>query len=93
MRTPRMLWPLVWLAVAACGAIPLPIRGLHGGDQPPSLDRKLVVGKDAPVTLVAEDGTLCITSRDRFEQTRIGSEVWCVWSGVKDASRAARFKR
>lgn len=88
MRTPRILCPLLWLSVAACGAIPLPIRGLHGGDHPPSLDRKLVVGKDAPVTLIAEDGTRCVTSPDRFERTRIGAEVWCVWSGAGAAGGA-----
>jgi hypothetical protein len=79
--------------MAACGSIPLPIRGLNGSGHRPALDRKLVVGKDPPVTLIAEDGTRCITSRDRFEQTRIGSEVWCVWSGGGDANRAATFKR
>jgi hypothetical protein len=68
------------------------MRGWSGGEQSPSLDRKLVVGKDAPVTLIAEDGTRCITSRDRFERTRIGAEVWCVWSGGGNPPRAATFQ-
>jgi hypothetical protein len=72
---------LAALLASGCGSIPLPTRGLHGVDPAPSLGRKLVTGKEPPVTLIAEDGTRCLTSRDRFERTRIGSEVWCVWTG------------
>jgi hypothetical protein len=92
MRTPRILWLLLWLSIAACGSIPLPIRGLHRNADPPSLDRKLVVGKDGPVTLIADDGARCITSRNRFERARIGSEVWCVWSGTATAGGATRLR-
>jgi hypothetical protein len=93
MRTRSALPAIAVLAAllaSGCGSIPLPTRGLHGTDPAPSLARKLVVGKEPPVTLIAEDGTRCITSRDRFERTRIGTEVWCVWSGGRgDADRAA----
>lgn len=81
---------LAALFACGCGSIPLPTRGLHGVDPAPSLGRKLVTGKEPPVSLIGEDGTRCITSRGRFERTRIGSKVWCLWTGSgADAGRAA----
>jgi hypothetical protein len=40
---------------------------------------KKVVTKRAPETLLAEDGTICRVSPDRFEATASGSAVLCNW--------------
>ena len=94
VRTLRALIILFGLFSGACTALSLPTRGLRGGDAPPELAQKPVVGKEPPTVLIAEDGTRCVTSRDRFERTRIGSEVWCVWTGSgADAGRAATLER
>lgn len=60
----------------------------------PEFAAKLVVGKEPPTELIAEDGTRCLTSRKRFDRTRIGSEIWCVWTdgGARDPVRAS-FQR
>lgn len=85
---------LLGLSTAACVPLFMPTGGLRGGDTPAEFAPKLVVGKEAPNELIADDGTRCITSRERFDQTRIGSEIWCVWSdgGVRNPVRAS-FQR
>lgn len=78
---PRLRAVLLGLLLSGCVSIPLPMRGLGGARPAPALDRKLVVGKQAPADLIAEDGTRCRTTESRFKRTLIGSEAWCVWIG------------
>ena len=50
-------------------------------------DRKRVLGKSIPSDLIAEDGTRCLVSLDKFERTEPGDRVWCQW---EDPTRSAR---
>ena len=68
------------IAVSGC-MVPLHTRGQRNPEPAEVLARKLVVGKEPPLDLIAEDGSRCLTTKDRFEKTRIGSKVWCLWSG------------
>lgn len=73
---------VLFLAFGMLGcAVPLHTRGQRNPEPYKVLDRKLVIGKEGPLDLIAEDGTRCQTSKERFEKTRIGSKVWCLWSG------------
>ena len=67
-----------------CAAVPLNMRGQRSPDPSHVLGKKLVVEKEAPLDLIAEDGTRCQTTKNRFERTKIGSKVWCLWSGDPD---------
>lgn len=91
LRAFAVLALLFGLSTVACVPLFMPTRGVRGGDAPPELAEKLVVGKEPPTELIAEDGTRCITSRKRFDRTRIGSEVWCVWTngGALNPARAS----
>ena len=40
---------------------------------------KSVHGKQAPLSLIARDGTSCTVSKRKFESTRLGTSVWCFW--------------
>ena len=64
-----------------CMAVPLHTQGQRSPEPSRVLGRKLVIGKEAPLDLIADDGTRCETSKDRFERTKIGSKVWCLWTG------------
>ena len=79
------------LFAGACISVPLAIGGRHGTEAPAEFAPKLVVGKVPPTELIAEDNSRCITSKDRFDRTRIGSEVWCLWTGggSRHAARAS----
>ena len=82
---PALLCGVVLMCLlAGCAAVPLHMRGQRSPDPSHVLGKKLVVGKEAPLDLIAEDGTRCLTTKRRFERTRIGSEVWCLWSGDSD---------
>ena len=48
--------------------------------QDPALDRKAVVTKEAPTSLIAADGSRCLVGEDKYTHTDIGDRVWCVWS-------------
>jgi len=52
---------------------------LSAGPQP-GYAIKHVVEKQGPVTLIAYDGSLCRTSRERFAATKEGAWIACVWS-------------
>jgi hypothetical protein len=41
---------------------------------------KLVVEKDPPLTLVADDGSLCRTSKERYKATKEGAWIACLWN-------------
>lgn len=42
---------------------------------------KVVAGKETPNILVADDGSLCVVSKERFEKTEIGMKALCAWRG------------
>ena len=46
----------------------------------PALDRKAVVTKEEPLSLIAADGSRCLVGEDKYAHTDIGDRVWCVWS-------------
>jgi len=41
---------------------------------------KVVLTKQAPETLIAEDGTVCRVAPDRYRETEPGSAVACSWN-------------
>ena len=41
---------------------------------------KRIIEKDAPATLVAEDGSVCRTSKERYKTTKEGAWVACLWN-------------
>ena len=52
---------------------------------------KVVAGKETPNVLVAEDGSICVVSKERFEKTEIGMKALCGWRGGHRAP-APRFE-
>ena len=42
---------------------------------------KTVASKSAPNTLIANDGSICIVSQERFEKTEVGMKALCAWKG------------
>jgi hypothetical protein len=40
---------------------------------------KKVVTKREPDTLIAEDGTICRVSAERYRETRVGAAAYCNW--------------
>ncbi len=52
---------------------------LSAGAQP-GYAIKRVIDKDPPVTLVAEDGTLCRSSKERYKATQEGAWIACLWN-------------
>lgn len=40
---------------------------------------KRVITKQEPSTLIAQDGTVCRVSPERFKDTRVGRETVCEW--------------
>jgi hypothetical protein len=51
---------------------------VSGGPQP-EYAIKQVVGKRKPADLVADDGSVCRTSADRFNATPVGKWISCDW--------------
>ena len=45
----------------------------------PAFSQKRVARKSPISTLIAEDGSRCAVTEQRFRSTEIGDEVWCVW--------------
>ncbi|MFN2564050.1 MAG: hypothetical protein ABR499_03455 [Gemmatimonadaceae bacterium] len=43
------------------------------------VSEKVVAGKQAPSTLLAEDGSRCTVTKKRFEDTREGDRATCGW--------------
>lgn len=52
---------------------------LSAGPQP-GYAIKQIVEKQAPVTLVADDGSICRTSEERFAVSKEGSWIACIWN-------------
>ena len=50
---------------------------------------KTVARKDPPNFLIADDGSICVVSSERFAKTEIGMKALCVWKG--ETRPAPRF--
>jgi hypothetical protein len=59
--------------------------------QDPALDRKAVITKEAPTSLIAADGSRCLVGQDKYAHTDIGDRVWCVWSAKNGRKTAYSF--
>jgi hypothetical protein len=78
----RLLFLLT--ALVACASGPARVSPQSGGVR---VERgmalgwgvKRVVTKTPPSTLVAEDGTVCRVSTDRYKDTKVGRSVSCDW--------------
>jgi hypothetical protein len=81
----RLPMALLLASLAACGAGPARLvttpRGEVGVESGPDLGDgiKRVTTKHPPATLVAEDGTVCRVSPDRYAATAVGARVRCDW--------------
>jgi hypothetical protein len=81
----RIITQLAALASLAACARPnyaerWPDRFKFSAGPQPGFAIKQVVEKQAPVTLVADDGSICRTSEERFADTREGRLIACVWN-------------
>lgn len=52
---------------------------LTAGPQP-GYAIKPVVDKQSPITLIADDGSVCRTSAQRFARTGVGKWIACLWT-------------
>ena len=72
----------VVVACVACGPA-TQVRPAPGGvrvDQPRlGWSTKRVMTKQEPSTLLAQDGTICRVSADRFKDTQVGRDTACDW--------------
>jgi hypothetical protein len=89
-------WLLVLSLVAACArpnyAETRPGWLLISAGPQPGYAIKLVIEKQAPITLVGDDGSICRTSRERFARTREGKWIACVWHlPVLDSTESANL--
>lgn len=46
----------------------------------PAFAPRAVYGKRPPSRLIARDGTTCMVTAEKYENTRIGQSIWCVWT-------------
>jgi hypothetical protein len=53
-------------------------RGVKGRTS--GVSSKVVNGKRAPVTLIADDKTECVVPESKFKETAIGEKVLCGWA-------------
>ena len=44
-----------------------------------SWSQKVVNAKEEPATLIAADRTRCTVSAQKFKETVVGTQVWCLW--------------
>ncbi len=54
------------------------------------IGRRRVSAKEAPETLVAVDGARCTVDSEKFERTKSGDSVWCMWKGTGAAQDSTR---
>jgi hypothetical protein len=57
-----------------------PDRFILSAGAQPGFAIKRVIERQPPATLVGDDGSLCRTSRERFNRTREGRWISCAWS-------------
>lgn len=83
MRAPSAA--IVVLLLSGC----LPTHVWHKDrHKDPAPDRKAVLTKEKPTSLIAADGSRCLVGEEKFAGTRVGDRVWCVWS-AKDGRKTA----
>ena len=82
MRVPLLLTSLsIVLACARPSYVESwPDRFRFMGGPQPGFGIKQVVEKQHPITLLADDGSVCRTSRERFSRTKEMALVACVWN-------------
>ena len=82
MRVPLLLTSLsIVLACARPSYVESwPDRFRFMGGAQPGFGIKQVVEKQHPITLLADDGSVCRTSRERFSRTKEMALVACVWN-------------
>jgi hypothetical protein len=52
---------------------------ISGGPQP-GYAIKRIIEKLHPITLIADDGSICRTSAERFTKTAVGKWIGCAWA-------------
>ncbi len=81
MRFPSLL--LAASVVSSCArpdfAHHWPDSFLISGGPQPGFAIKPVVEKQKPILLLAEDGSVCRTSVQRFASTKVGKWIACTW--------------
>ncbi len=69
-----------------------PDRFLLSAGPQPGFAIKRVLEREPPATLVADDGSVCRTSRERFDRTREGRWIACLWNlPTLDSAPTANF--
>ena len=71
-------------AAVACGPGPAQVSPTPSGGVRVEKTRlgwatKRVLTKQEPSTLIAQDGTICRVSSDRFKDTQVGRDTSCDW--------------
>ncbi len=72
---------LAAVAVLLSGCLPSHLwqRERH---RDPAMDRKVVVSKEKPISLIAADGSRCLVTEGKYSGTALGDHVWCMWSAA-----------
>ena len=75
---------IITFSLTSCIRLPLPgaegtSASLPTRDAKPGLLRKRVAGKQDPNLLLAEDGTSCAVTANRYRDVAVGDHVVCVW--------------
>lgn len=95
MRPATLAITIAILAVSGCIRPIIPgVPGLERdpprsgiGERPPTTERqpsirqKRVARKEPVATLIADDGTWCSVSEDRYRMIKVGDNAWCGWNG------------
>ena len=74
-RTRRRLVLLALLPLAGCSG-----AGFVANSLGLPVQHKVVMSKREPNELIAVDGTTCVVSRGRFDDTEISESATCMWS-------------
>jgi hypothetical protein len=77
-----LLIPLFFIVACASPAYVerWPVRFVVYPGPQPGYAIKQVIEKEAPLTLVADDGSICRTSAERYAATSRGKLIACVWN-------------
>jgi hypothetical protein len=71
---------LVWSCARPDYAQSWPDRFFLSGGPQLGYAIKRVIEKQDPITLIADDGSVCRTSRQRFAATKEGRWIACIWA-------------
>lgn len=66
------------IVCASCVVVPRDFRN-PSPNRRESLGYRTVAEKLPPTTLIAEDRATCEVDRKKFERTRVGQRVYCLW--------------